>query len=372
MSLVTIGSTLRFASIKLINQNECKITVYNLIKARQMSLAAMSNNYNYYYNNQNNNGNNGHNFNNGALLTVNRCRHMNMESNPRLVGALMSAKRYLSTQEITKNIILVSDDKLNIDKDPKTLQLSEQREKPLVIMLSWLQAKHKHLKKYAEIYTNQGFDVLITQITPWQLLWPTKGSQNVAADLVKFLFNNQSYGPLVIHGFSVGGYLWGECMVHMARDLDKYKPLLNRISAQIWDSAADITEIPVGVPKALFPKNQALQNALRSYMLYHLKTFHDTATVHYLRSSQLFHFTLVTAPALFLVSKTDPVGAESSNRRVADCLESKNIPITWKCWDRSPHVGHYRKHPEEYVECLFNHLKSVNLVKNPEKMRAKL
>lgn len=136
-----------------------------------------------------------------------------------------------------------------------------------MLILSWLQAKHKHLKKYAELYTEQGFDVLIAQITPWQLLWPVKGSQPVAVDIVKFLHNNPSYAPMVIHGFSVGGYLWGECMAHMALDLDKYKPLLSRISAQIWDSAADITEIPVGVPKALFPKNMALQNALRSYML---------------------------------------------------------------------------------------------------------
>lgn len=135
------------------------------------------------------------------------------------------------------------------------------------MILAWLQAKHKHLKKYAELYTTQGYDVLVAQITPWQLLWPVKGTQVVALEIVNFLESNDSYRPMIIHGFSVGGYLWGECMVHMARDLEKYEPMLNRISAQIWDSAADITEIPVGVPKALFPKNETLQNALRSYML---------------------------------------------------------------------------------------------------------
>jgi hypothetical protein len=50
-------------------------------------------------------------------------------------------------------------------------------DKPLVVILSWLNAKPKHLMKYASIYLEQGFDVLITQITPWQLLWPAKGSQ---------------------------------------------------------------------------------------------------------------------------------------------------------------------------------------------------
>lgn len=56
-------------------------------------------------------------------------------------------------------------------------------------------------------------------------------------------------------------------MVHMARDQERYSSILNRITGQIWDSAADITEIPVGVPKALFPSNQPLQNALKRYMM---------------------------------------------------------------------------------------------------------
>lgn len=57
MSIVSIGSTLRFASLKLINQNECKIAI-NLMKTRQMSLAALSNSSNY----------NGNCYNNGVSL----------------------------------------------------------------------------------------------------------------------------------------------------------------------------------------------------------------------------------------------------------------------------------------------------------------
>lgn len=59
--------------------------------------------------------------------------------------------------------------------------IQDADDKPLVLVLSWLQAKQKHLKKYAKIYMDQGFDVLVARITPWQLLWPAKGTQ------VKFL-----------------------------------------------------------------------------------------------------------------------------------------------------------------------------------------
>lgn len=92
--------------------------------------------------------------------------------------------------------------------------------------------------------------------------------QQVASDLISFLENNNLYSPILIHGFSVGGYVWGECMVHMAKDTERYKVIIDRICGQIWDSAADITEIPIGVPKAMFHRNYTMQRALRQYMMY--------------------------------------------------------------------------------------------------------
>lgn len=267
-------------------------------------------------------------------------------------------------------------------------------DKPLLLLFSWLQARQKHLKKYAKLYLDQGFDVAVAKINPWQLLWPSKGSQvnhrnfprlsktyvpffelqYVAEDILKFLHNNDYYRQVVLHGFSVGAYVFGEVMVHMNKDLKKYEPLMERVIGQIWDSAADITEIPVGVPKAVFPRNPALQNALKQYMMYHLKTFHEAATQHYLRSSQMFHTNLIHAPALFFVSKTDPVGAELSNIRVRDSWISMGMNVQWKCFDRSPHVSHFMKHKDEYTVTLFNFLQSINMVKHPEllQVRAKL
>lgn len=348
MTLLSLNIVARIASTRLINKNDVKLFLsLKQLPARRNYSSLLTN----------------------KTMTVTAVGSRSAKVAPSLT---VVPRQFLSTQEITKNLFLISEDNNRVVADPKSLRLKDQRDKPLVLVLAWLQAKHKHLKKYAELYTAQGFDVLIAEITPWQLLWPVKGSQVVASDILKFLHNNDSFSPMVVHGFSVGGYIWGEVMVHMAREMDKYKPTLDRICAQVWDSAADITEIPVGVPKALFPNNDTFQKALRSYMLYHMKTFHDAATVHYIRSSQIFHYTLLHAPALMYVSKTDPVGAERSNDSVRQDWESKGIPVTWKCWDRSPHVGHFRKHPEEYIQLLMGHLQSVNLLRNPEKLRAKL
>lgn len=83
--------------------------------------------------------------------------------------------RNLSSLELSKNLELIS-------KETKTtkvtdLKLSTPLDKPMVILLSWLMAKRKHIYKFANYYTGHGFDVLNVSVSPWQLLWPTKGTQ---------------------------------------------------------------------------------------------------------------------------------------------------------------------------------------------------
>ncbi|XP_028157200.1 uncharacterized protein LOC114350556 isoform X3 [Ostrinia furnacalis] len=286
--------------------------------------------------------------------------------------AMVSFDRNAHTQDLTKNIQYISNDKLKLTADPATMKLDKQRNKPVCVMINWLLARQKHVMKYATLYLEQGFDVVSVSCTPWQLMWPQKGSQLVAEDLIKFMAANENDQPMVIHGFSVGGYMMGEVFVRVMRNKALYQPVLDRVSAQIWDSAADISELTIGVPAAVFPKNKIMQKTLRAYMEYHLRTFHDAATTHYIRSSQMFHSTLCHAPALFLLSRSDPVGAESSNRSVHDSWVNLGVKCTWKCWDRSPHVQHYNYHKKEYVEALYNHLHAYGLLSQPEKMRQRL
>ncbi|XP_041969807.1 uncharacterized protein LOC121726483 [Aricia agestis] len=264
--------------------------------------------------------------------------------------------RNAHTQDITKNMQFISNDKTKITTDPKTMKMDKQTSRPTCIMINWLLARQKHVMKYANLYLGRGFDVLSVSCTPWQLMWPMKGSQLVAGDLIKFLAANDNEQPLVIHGFSVGGYIWGEVCAHVIDNKDLYQPVLDRVAAQTWDSAADVTEITIGVPAAVFPKNKIMQKTLKAYMEYHMKTFHAAATVHYIRSSQLFHTNLCHAPALFLLSASDPVGDERSNRAVYDSWLKMGVNCTWQCWDRSPHVQHYTKHREEYEALLTAHL----------------
>lgn len=149
----------------------------------------------------------------------------------------------------------------------------------------------------------------------------------------------------MVHGFSVGGYVWAEALVQIEAERHRYQHIFDRIAGQVWDSLADITEISEGFPFAVFPKNKVLQGALKQYILYviffltgliilliyryHLKTFDKVATCHYVRASQMFHTNIVRAPALFFLSKTDPIGSERSNLRARENWESMGIQVNY-------------------------------------------
>lgn len=300
-------------------------------------------------------------------------------------GSSDSNKKYnYRVNQLTKNIALLSNSgmKLGLDQcrgsppDAGTavsLQLSPQpaSSQPMVVMLSWLMSKPKHVHKYARLYLKLGFDVLTVSISPWQLLWPVKGSQLVAKDLLSFLETNSELRPLLIHGFSVGGYVWGELLSHAERDRERYSAVMQRISGHIWDSAADMQDIEVGLPRAVFLKNMVLQRALRSYVKYHMRTFYDAATQHYIRSSQMFHSSMVRSPALLLFSKRDPVGNPDSNLRLNESWEALGMKTYLKVFEKSPHVGHYRYYPEEYVAEVAAFLANIDLLPVACKVQAK-
>jgi len=88
----------------------------------------------------------------------------------------------------------------------------------------------------------------------------------VASDLLQFLNVNTQKRPLLIHGFSVGGYLWGEVMAIAEKDKTTFQPVFDNIVGHIWDSAADMQDTPDGIPAAVFPKNKLLQKTCKKYV----------------------------------------------------------------------------------------------------------
>jgi hypothetical protein len=61
------------------------------------------------------------------------------------------------------------------------------------------------------------------------LLFKNKLVKMVAKDILTFLTSNKNYQSTIVHGFSVGGYLWGEALYMMAQNAQKYDPVLHQI-----------------------------------------------------------------------------------------------------------------------------------------------
>lgn len=243
--------------------------------------------------------------------------------------------------------------------------LESNRSKPVVILFGWMLAKTKHMNKYGDVYLSKGFDVLNIKMLPSQVLWP-KNAQPVTQNILDFLENDRCKDrPILVHGFSVGGYLYGELLVKLQLMPERYAHVRSRMIGQIFDSPVDVEGIPTGFSQIL-TKNRLLQSILFSSITLYMKLFKEQATKYFMRSSAAFHENELNIPSMMLYSKTDPIGVASTIEKVIANWRKKNIPVYSKCWHNSPHVSHFHHHPDEYIEALFMFLDKIRI---PEEVK---
>lgn len=282
-------------------------------------------------------------------------------------SVLLTLVRNLSSHRFNRNLEFFSADGCSIikPKDKTSLCVApadpHSGERPLTLLMCWLMSKDSHVKKFVRLYNDLGFDVLKIRISPFDLLRPTKGSQVVSGQMLEFLHQNPRHSSVLVHGFSVGCYLFCEGMVQVANDMARHGPLMDRLVGQIWDSPVDIQGIPVGTAKAV-TNNKTLQTSIQKYLDWFLRVQYDVATVHYERSSAKMHEGFLNRPGLFLISRTDPVASVEMVSSVYNDWERKGIPYFVKIFDKSPHVSHYHKHKKEYVDEVLAYLERMSLV----------
>ena len=234
------------------------------------------------------------------------------------------------------------------------------KDRPLVVIYAWLAAKSKHLHKYNNFYLEKGFDVLQIKVRPTQLMWPVI-VQGLSQEMLDFIHDaDRALQPLLIHGFSVGGYLYGEILHKICANPDKYSGLKERIRGQIFDSPVDFQGIPFGVSRAV-SDNPVVQRIIEHSLASYLKVFKKQTTDHYLRSSAAFHANDLAIPSLLLCSHADPVGPVERIEYVVGKWRNKDIPVVIKLFDNSPHVSHFLYYPADYMQALNRFLGTIGL-----------
>ena len=250
----------------------------------------------------------------------------------------------------------------------------KEEHRPIVLLYSWLLAKSSHIFKYGDFYLGKGFDVLHIKVEPTQLIMPTR-AQSVVSEVLDFVSRRKPHEtqPVLTHGFSVGGYLYGETLVKIHEtEKDKYGNIGKRMVGQIFDSPVDLEGLPRGLSAAV-THIKPLQITLKASIEMYLKIFQNITVKYYKRSSAYFHENRLELPSLILYSYSDPVGISESIEPVVKKWRARGIPVFAKAWDDSPHVSHFHYHPIDYINALNMFLVKIGLVDANEcKMASKL
>lgn len=232
--------------------------------------------------------------------------------------------------------------------------------RPLVVLFGWLLAKSRHLHKYGELYHQHGADVITVKLEVMEILRPQKAEMVATKVLNQLTSPENKNRPVLVHGFSVGGYLYSH-VLNLMEKLDKFSPVKERILGQVFDSPVDFDGIPYGVSNAA-SQNPFIRWLMKSSIESYLTIFAKYTSKVYVAHSQLFHNNPVRSPALFLFSKDDKIADVKTCQACADYWKEKlNMSVNYVCFDSSPHVSHFYVHNREYTQAVKDFLKVVNV-----------
>lgn len=237
---------------------------------------------------------------------------------------------------------------------------SAASERKLVVLMSWLEAKEKHIEKYRQFYLDRGFDVLNVKTSPLDLLLPNVGAKKISKDFVRFLVEKQ-YSDVVLHGFSVGGYMFGQVLLDIDKQHEEIRgKILSSVRGLVFDSLVPFEGTCIGVANSITTNPigaKILENLLRLYLF----LGHRIATKSYLEASEKVWGGPLRCPSLFLMSKDDIISDHKIVERLASVWTDMGIECHKMLVDKSPHVQIFSKHNKQYVEKVEGFLKHIKM-----------
>jgi Eukaryotic protein of unknown function (DUF829) len=231
------------------------------------------------------------------------------------------------------------------------------QQKPTAVIFAWLFARAKHVRKYVDLYERRGIQTRVVYPNAAHVLRPSLA----LADMQSLLDKLES--PLLLHVFSVGGYMSGMLLraaqearnSNIGNSNNKNDVELD-LSALVVDSPVDFNGVPDGIARAAAPGNVLAQSMIRN-CVHAYRSLFARVTVEHKRSSDLFH----EAPAL-LSDKSHSLWFYSRDDPIADAERCDVVFNKWQrhnghraeriVFDQSNHVGHLRKHTERYESAL--------------------
>ena len=194
------------------------------------------------------------------------------------------------------------------------------------------------------------------QVDVNQLLLPRQ-TQSMMENVLDTLAADRSNRPLMVHGFSVGGYVFGELLVKLLQNPEKYTTIPSRFQGLIFDSPVDMNGIPIGVSRAA-TQNRIYQKIIHSALDLYLKL---PNTKHYMRSAEVFKQNVFEIPSLLFYSMSDPVVEPEKIEAIASQWRENGVITHTKFWNEAPHVSIFMKYPDEYTKAVVSFIRQCGL-----------
>ena len=234
-------------------------------------------------------------------------------------------------------------------------------ETPLVLFFCWLDAPESALKKYVSLYHGFGMDVLVIKSQIKQFLWPYYGMKRAKEILDIFFKTFPDRTNLLVHGMSIGAFVYTMLLITSSADKDKYGAFIDRIKCQILDSI-----VIGGLPKMIagVAKVMAVQKCFEplikatSQLYFYLTKAHTVD--FYNRALSFFYNMPMKNPTLVLYSLTDPLCDPDASHHLVELWRNQGRHVVAKFWDKSRHAGLILK--PDYYTVLADFLRHVNLV----------
>ncbi|KAA8497954.1 Transmembrane protein 53 [Porphyridium purpureum] len=252
---------------------------------------------------------------------------------------LVTLGGFMMSKNMNSLVASVADDQF-IDSD-----------KPLVVMLSWMGARKKHLDRYREYYTGLGYEVVCYMNSMGTALVPSMSEEQAAR--VQLLLERQPEDrKVIVHAFSIGTGIYGLMLNRIKHDAEKLNKLNKNIVGVIFDSGP-CHIFPRDVAKGLhtvFPiVSRTLWRGVADSLFWLTKARRSFSQAE----AALAQFQL-PAPQLYFSSKDDRVAPklqESVNYFVEN-NKKRGVQIQNIVFESSRHAARIILHPEEYIHNL--------------------
>ena len=232
-------------------------------------------------------------------------------------------------------------------------------ETPIACILGWVGSKEKAMRKYTSIYTSRGVDTMAILLKPEHVYSPVSQGLRTMEKIVDALTMPDTIDrPLLIHGFSAGGYMYGNLLTALDQRGAAGLAVTQRIKGFVFDSPVDIDGVPFGLSRAIFGndsegtlRQRLVQAALETYLSPSLPM-----RQYYQASSDAMHGKAFAAgfsspfavPSAWLFSDADTVTVTADIQAVTQKWRDVGSSVEEVRFEGTKHVMHMQSFPEEY------------------------